>query len=233
MGLRKSGLKLASIAVTVVLATPVAAETAFEKAAAAVMGEVNTLWSDLLGGIYRDALWTTFTTKTQTPCGEAHPERPPFYCPVDARIYLGFGFFDAVAQQIPNEQLAQFVMSAVVAHEIGHHVQFLEGVGRPLDSARDALESAGKTPASQFLSQRFELQADCYSGIWAHWKFQDMTPAEVKAAHAATAQLAHLFDEDTEHVATHGNGDQRMHWFDAGSAVGQPGACDTFAKVNP
>ena len=226
-------MKLAGIGCVAILTASAAAATEFEAAAEAVMTDINRFWSAELGGFYRDAQWTTFTTPTQTPCGKADPSNAPFYCPGDARIYLGFGFFDAIAAQVPSPKLAQFVMSTVVAHEIGHHIQFLRGFGGSLAAARDALDEADRTDASFFLSRRFELQADCYSGNWAHHAFASMSKAQVAAAMKATDTLAHAFDSDQDHVTSHGDGDQRIHWFATGAETGEPGVCDTFATIKP
>lgn len=219
--------------VVLLCATPVAASNAFEDAAAKAMDEINALWSAQLGGVYKPALWTTYDAELETPCGASSPANPPFYCPVDAKIYLGFEFFNTIATQIPDAALAEFVMTSVVAHEIGHHIQYLRGFGGPLETAQDALAAKGKQDSALFLSRRIELQADCFSGIWAHHRFAEMTPAEITVAHSATNQLAHAFDDDAEHVASHGNGDQRIQWFDAGSAHGAPGDCDTFTNLTP
>lgn len=221
---------LALLAATV---SPARAEDAFQKAADEVMASVNGVWDKLMWVGYEDAQWTAFEAPLTTPCGTAQPSNVPFYCPEDKRIYLGLGFFSQVAAQIPDQDVALFVMSTVVAHEVGHHVQYLIGRGDGIDAARTALETDGKSKPSLFLSQRFELQADCYSGIWAHTAFQSMTPVQIKKAHEFTSILAHSFDNDPNHVATHGDGDQRMHWFDTGSKGGAPTSCDTFKSVSP
>jgi predicted metalloprotease len=56
----------------------------------------------------------------------------------------------------------------VIAHEVAHHVQNVLGVS---DDVRTAMS---RRPSDQnALSVRQELQADCYSGVWANSVWTD------------------------------------------------------------
>lgn len=48
----------------------------------------------------------------------------------------------------------------MIAHELGHHVQDVLGTEREVSSS---IQRGGNAQ-----SQRLELQAECYAGVWAH-----------------------------------------------------------------
>ena len=62
--------------------------------------------------------------------------------------------------------LGDFAQAYVLAHEIGHHIQDLEGT---LDKVQRMKQSwGGQGKKANALQVRVELQADCYAGAWAH-----------------------------------------------------------------
>ena len=64
----------------------------------------------------------------------------PFYCPNDNSIYLDTEFFNELSQrfQAPGD----FAQAYVIAHEVGHHVQDLQGI---LNQAHTAQARASET----------------------------------------------------------------------------------------
>ena len=99
---------------------------------------------------------------TGTQCGTGQSAMGPFYCPSDRRVYLDLSFFRELADRFgaPGE----FARAYVIAHEIGHHVQVLEGTSDKVHRAQQAASSEAE--ANKF-SVALELQADCYAGVWA------------------------------------------------------------------
>ena len=85
----------------------------------------------------------------------------PFYCPTDKRIYIDPNFFKELSQRFGAP--GDFAMAYVIAHEVGHHVQDLEGT---LDQAQPAQARASRTEGNA-IQVGVELQADCYAGVWA------------------------------------------------------------------
>lgn len=193
-----------------------------------LMGQINHIWATIFlaaGQDYPAPTWQMVHKDMSTPCGPSHPKAVPFYCDTDLRIYLGMGFFDNVAAQLPDPVTARFVLGTILSHEIGHHVQCLNGTEARLHAERAAREAKGDHKGALMDSIELELQADAYSGIWAHHAVAEMSDEAASTALAATNALAHAFDHDAEHVATHGTGDQRMAWFDKGLRRGDPADC--------
>ena len=57
----------------------------------------------------------------------------PFYCPTDQRIYIDPTFFNELSRRFGAP--GDFAQAYVIAHEVGHHIQNLEGT---LDQAQPA-----------------------------------------------------------------------------------------------
>ncbi len=74
----------------------------------------------------------------------------------------------------------------MIAHEFGHHVQTLLGI-------TDGLTKAERQQPSQAnaLSVRFELQADCLAGIWAHGAYRRglLEPGDLEEGLTAAAAV--------------------------------------------
>lgn len=64
----------------------------------------------------------------------------------------------------------------MVAHEVGHHVQYLLGVTQKMQQLQLQLS---ETDYDKY-SVRLELQADFYAGVWAHYdqKMKNVIDAE-------------------------------------------------------
>ena len=83
---------------------------------------------------------------------------------------------------------------------------------------------------------RLELQADCYSGVWAHSVFAagDLEEGDVarpsapRRPWATTASSAGRGQVNPDSF-THGTSEQRTEWFNRGRASGEPADCDTFS----
>jgi predicted metalloprotease len=81
-----------------------------------------------------------------------------------------------------------------------------------------------------------ELQADCFSGVWARNSAQSLSldQADItEALNAASAIGDDRIQRQTQGTVvpdafTHGSSEQRVRWFRTGFEAGTVEACDTF-----
>ena len=192
------------------------------------------MWTPILtarGVTFTPAVITFYTSDTPTGCGEGQSSAGPFYCPNDQRIYLDLSFFNQLADQFGAP--GQFAQAYVIAHEFGHHIQYLLGT---MDKEQAALQGSGAKGASG-ASVRLELQADCYAGVWAYQanqSFDILQNGDVEQGlKAASAVGDDTLEKQSQGYAvpdsfTHGTSAQRMRWFNRGLAHGNMDDCDTF-----
>jgi predicted metalloprotease len=146
-----------------------------------VLDDVQSTWERVLptaGRNYRHATLVLFRDYTASGCGTAQTATGPFYCPPDEKVYIDLAFFDELRSRFgaPGE----FAQAYVLAHEVGHHVQKILGVGRR--------PSVG-----------VELQADCFAGVWAHTTAQRkmVDRSDVEAGLRAAAAVG---DDRIQHM---------------------------------
>jgi len=204
-----------------------------------VLADTEDIWGKLFqkaGSIYQPTRMVLFSDGVQTGCGEASSESGPFYCPADQQVYLDVTFFQEMQDRF--QAAGDFARAYVIAHEVGHHVQYLMGTS---DKVAQMRERMSQEQYNQ-LSVRVELQADFYAGVWAHYENQlknadgrnvieagDIEEA-LKAANA-------IGDDRLQKQAqgyvrpdlfTHGTSAQRVHWFKKGYETGDMSQGDTF-----
>jgi predicted metalloprotease len=196
-----------------------------------VLDDVQDTWSGLVDGQYPDATLVLYRDAVESGCGVAPAAAGPFYCPLDARVYIDLSFYEELAGRYgaPGD-LAQ---AYVIAHEIGHHLQNLTGT---LDQVRQAQQT--QPAQANALSVALELQADCYAGVWAASADRrgvleqgDVQEGLSAAAAVGDDRLSGMAGRAAnQETFTHGSSEQRMRWFSTGYQTGDPNACDTFAS---
>jgi len=157
----------------------------------------------------------------------------PFYCPVDQKVYLDLGFFDELAKR--HNSPGDFAQAYVLAHEIGHHIQNMQGTLQKVQKAKQSW--GGDSTKANALQVKVELQADCYAGVWgyhAHKDFDMLDKGDVEEALQAASSIGDdtLQREATGRVRpdgfTHGTSAQRVSWFKKGFLSGDIRECNTF-----
>jgi predicted metalloprotease len=194
-----------------------------------VLGDTEEYWGKALGN-YRPTTMVAYTGGTQTACGFGQAAAGPFYCPNDQKIYIDPDFFNELARwfQAPGD----FAMAYVIAHEVGHHIQNLQGT---LDRAHQAQARASKTEGNA-IQVRVELQADCYAGVWAkNAKTREGAPLLEPGDFEEGMRAAEAIGDDTLQKQsqgvvvpdsfTHGSSAQRMAALRRGYGSGNPAAC--------
>jgi predicted metalloprotease len=193
-----------------------------------VLDDVQKMWAQRIDH-YEKAHVVLYADATTTGCGLGEAAVGPFYCPRDERVYLDVTFFQELSRRLGAP--GDFAQAYVIAHELGHHIQRLDGTSARVERApRDAQRGEGG------LSVRLELQADCYAGVWAASAEQRglLEPGDLDEALTAAAAVGddRLQKQATGTVQpekwTHGSSAERKHWFRVGHDRGDPAACDTF-----
>jgi hypothetical protein len=200
-----------------------------------VLADTEDTWSQLFtqaGQRYTEPKLVLFRDQVQSACGFASAAVGPFYCPADTKVYLDLAFFSDLGRRFGAP--GDFARAYVVAHEIGHHVQKLTGISDEVHRRQQSLSRE----EGNALSVRLELQADCYSGVWA--KHADdqrnvIEPGDIEEALGAATAIGddRLQREAQGYVVpesfTHGTSTQRVRWFRRGFETGAPDSCDTFS----
>ncbi len=197
-----------------------------------VLASTEKIWKKELRG-YREPVMVLYRGSTRSGCGYASAQMGPFYCPEDQKVYLDLGFFDDLANR--HNAPGDFAQAYVLAHEVGHHIQNLQGT---LSKVQNAKQSWGNSSQkANALQVKVELQADCYAGAWAyhaHKDFNILEPGDVEEALRAASSIGDdtLQREATGHVRpdtfTHGTSAQRVEWFRRGLRSGDIRLCNTF-----
>jgi predicted metalloprotease len=198
----------------------------------AVARDAQQTWTEELGSRYQPTRVVLFRDAIQSACGYAGAATGPFYCPGDRKVYLDLSFLRELDERFGAP--GDFAQAYVVAHEVGHHIQTLTGLSDQVASARQQ----GGRGASNALSVRQELQADCYAGVWGHHAARDnlLEPGDAEEGLRAAAAIGddRLQQQSEGRVApesfTHGSSDQRMTWLRRGLDSGRIDACDTFQR---
>ena len=198
-----------------------------------VLLSTEQVWSELFrraGKTYRPAEMVAYSNVGQSGCGVAQAAMGPFYCPTDQRIYIDPAFFNELDRRFGAP--GDFAQAYVIAHEVGHHIQNLEGT---LDRASAAQARASRAEGNQ-IQVGIELQADCYAGVWAanarDAQGSILEPGDLEEGMRAAEAIG---DDTLQRQSqgrivpesfTHGTAEQRMAALRRGLESGDPAACN-------
>lgn len=201
-----------------------------------VLGSTERVWGRLFeqqGSTYQPTTLVFYSGGTQAGCGFADASAGPFYCPADKRIFLDTAFFDELGSRFGAP--GDFAQAYVIAHEVGHHIQDLDGTLGKVNAAQGRLSER----EANALQVKVELQADCYAGVWAAQDRNLLEPGDAEAGLRAAAAVG----DDTIQKAsqgyvvpegfTHGSAADRQKWLRVGLDGGDPARCDTFGPGSP
>jgi predicted metalloprotease len=214
---------------------PSANSDAGKEFVARVLGSNNRVWGEILGSNYQKPKLVLFSGFVQSACGSAQAAMGPFYCPADQKVYIDLSFYQDMKNKLGAP--GDFAQAYVIAHEVGHHVQNLLGIA---DKVTQARMRASKADANA-LSVRMELQADCFSGIWAqeaNASAKILEDGDIEEGLNAAAAIGddRLQKRSQGYVVpesfTHGTSAQRVDWFKKGLNAQSLKDCDTFSASN-
>ena len=192
-----------------------------------ILASTEDVWSKVfqeLGRTYEPPTFVLFTNQVNSACGSASAAVGPFYCSGDQKLYIDLSFFTQMKRQLGVEGNT-FAYAYVIAHEIGHHVEYSLGI---LGKAHQAMSQTDKVSANQ-ISVRLELLADYYAGVWAHYE-DAMNHSMEYGDLEKGLELAKAIGDDwlqkkaqgraTPESFTHGTSEQRKRWLRRGFETG-------------
>jgi predicted metalloprotease len=205
-----------------------------------VLADTEDTWNEIFAAgdlEYREPTLVLFSGAVESACGLAQSAVGPFYCPLDERVYIDLSFYSDLRDSFGAP--GDFAQAYVIAHEIGHHVQNQIGV---MEQVQTAQQQASSQVDANRLSVMLELQADCFSGVWAYNadRARDiLEQGDIEEGLNAASSIGddRLQMESQGSVApdsfTHGSSLQRVSWFERGLESGDINSCNTFSATNP
>jgi predicted metalloprotease len=157
----------------------------------------------------------------------------PAYCSGNQTVFVGTAAAGRLMTKFGPQ--AEAGIAFLIGHEIGHHIQNLNGRFHALSQALYTSPEDGPDYV-----RRFELQADCLAGVWIHdsaaWATSPAFRADLLAVLTDIGDDTVLTGQPSakvRRVGLHGTGEQRQRWFLRGAQTGDMEACDTFGASQP
>jgi len=206
-----------------------------------VLADNEDVWARLFpkdfGQRFVPAKLVMFTGRVQSGCGFASAGMGPFYCPLDATVYIDPTFYEELRRRFGAS--GEFAHAYVIAHEFGHHVQNQLGISERVQSLQRRVSEEEYNRASV----RLELQADFLAGVWAHHMARYEGVLDEQDIRDAINAAAAIGDDRIQKQMqgyvqpekfTHGTSEQRVRWFMKGFKGGDPTMMDAaFATDEP
>ena len=212
-----------------------AEEEALAKFASQILAGTEDVWTaevKKMGRTYTPPKLVLFKDAVQSGCGGATSSSGPFYCSADQCVYLDLDFFSSMRQQLGAD--GDFAYAYVIAHEVGHHVQYLLGT---LTEAHQKMSRLSEKEANQ-ISVRLELQADYYAGVWAYHDnkmFGSLEDGDIEEGLRVASVIGDDYLQKKARGYTvpdsfnHGTSAQRSKWLKKGLTTGSVAGGDTFS----
>ena len=187
-----------------------------------------------MGKTYVPPKLVLFTGSVQSGCGGATSATGPFYCSADQCVYLDLSFFMNMKKQLGAD--GDFAYAYVIAHEVGHHVQYLLGT---LNAAHQQMSRVSEKERNQ-ISVRLELQADFYAGIWAYHDnemFGSLQDGDIEEGLNVASKIGDDYLQkkaqgyEVPDSFNHGRSEQRVKWLKKGLTTGDIRNGDTFSPA--
>lgn len=199
-----------------------------------ILAGTEDVWTEVfrnMGKTYIPPKMVLYTGSVQTSCGNGSASMGPFYCSGDQSLYIDLSFFSEMKKTLGAD--GDFAYAYVIAHEVGHHVEYLLG---SLDKAHYQMAQMNKRDANR-VSVRLELLADFYAGVWAHHDnkmFASLEDGDLEEAIRCAQVIGDNYLQEKAQgysqpeTFTHGTSAQRMKWLKLGLNTGDMSRGNTF-----
>lgn len=196
------------------------------------------------GAQFEGIRYAVFDGAVQTACGSAVRDSGPFYCFADHTVYVDPAWFRVARQSLGQE--TQTLLTFVLAHEVGHHIQQqLDVVGR-MERLMQMKFGYGYTSRID-LGPPMEYQADCLAAVYLS-TLHEMKILKDHDIHESVARMLMLGDDAAEirrqmqmqhrpgnqmrlglrEGYSHGTSENRQKWFINGFNGGKLEICEPF-----
>ncbi len=215
--------------------TPTAEEEELAVFSKQILAGTEDVWTKIFaqnGRTYVPPKLVLYNDYVQTGSGMASAQMGPFYNSADQTVYIDLSFFTTMKQQIGAD--GDFAYAYVIAHEVGHHVQYLLGT---LQQAHQQMQRVSEAQSNQ-ISVRLELQADFYAGVWAHHDnamYHSLEEGDIEEGMEVASKIGDDYLQKkargytTPESFNHGTSAQRSRWLMKGFRTGNPADGDTFS----
>ena len=209
-------------------------EQELAKFSSQILAGTEDVWTEefkKMGKEYVPPRMVLYTGAVQTGCGNGQSAMGPFYCSADQCVYIDLSFFTSMKKQLGAD--GDFAYAYVIAHEVGHHVEYLLGI---LDKAHNQMAKLSQKDANR-ISVRLELLADFYAGVWAYHdnkQFGSLEDGDIEEAIDCAQKIGDNYLQEkargysTPESFTHGTSKQRMKWLKLGLTTGDMSKGTTF-----
>ena len=199
-----------------------------------ILAGTEDVWTEQfkkIGRTYEPPKMVLYTGSVQTGCGNGQSSMGPFYCSADQCLYIDLSFFSSMKQQLGAD--GDFAYAYVIAHEVGHHVEYLLGT---LGKVHQQMSKLNEKDANK-LSVRLELLADFYAGVWAYHDnkmFGSLEDGDLEEAINCAQVIGDNYLQEKARgysqpeTFTHGTSKQRMKWLKLGLSTGDITKGTTF-----
>lgn len=214
--------------------TPSAEEEELAHFAKQILAGTEDVWTKIFkenGLNYEPPKLVLFSRAVRSACGNATSSTGPFYCSGDQTVYIDLSFFSSMQEELGGG--GDFAYAYVIAHEVGHHVQYLLGT---LNEAHSQMDRVSETEANK-ISVRLELQADFYAGIWAHYDnkmFGSLEDGDIEEGLDIASKIGDDYLQkqaqgyEVPESFNHGRSEWRVRWLKKGLTTGDLSQGDTF-----
>ncbi|MFD0656009.1 neutral zinc metallopeptidase [Thermocatellispora tengchongensis] len=161
------------------------------------------------------------------PCGTYPAETAAaYYCPSNRGMYIGLTHVIGASGQV-NPAANHVVYLALLAHEYGHHVQSMAGIGgawwwEVSDKSRAARDAH---------SRRNELQAQCLAGVFTRSVRGSLAVTSGLWRQTVQGDYRRGDDQNGYGLRDHGSGANYAAWLHHGYRYGRIAYCNTWVAA--
>ncbi|WP_269112335.1 neutral zinc metallopeptidase [Lentzea aerocolonigenes] len=186
---------------------------------------IESMWKPALAAAnlpYQPVELHIVTEQMQYPCGTVRPDSTARYC--QGGIYWTANAY--AAERNPNNPNHPGKYLGQLAHEYGHHIQWLTGMLKASDRAQ--YDAGGwDTPKGLDLNRRMELQATCFGGMSLAPLSHGAIPIDV--IRVGLTDAGNRGDYDIYPTKDHGTPENNAAWVDRGYRSNKASECNTWA----